>query len=315
MKVKKIKKIFICIFCIAVAAAIITFPERYIKSCLEGLIMWAECVVPSLFPFAVISAIFTRTATASKSNPFKKILKKLKMPECSSVCFIISAVSGYPSGSRTVAEFYERGAFRKNDSLKIASLCSTSGPLFVIGSVGAKMFGDKTVGFKILMAHLISVIAVSIVLSLCAKADTDSAQPISPLKKNSDILYECFYGSATAVLNAGAFIVFFYTVSQIICDLNLFYPLEKLICIFTSESSARGLCRGLIESTGGCLLIAKSRSTLAVPLCGFLITFGGTSILLQQLSYLIKTGVKPLQFITVKFIQAILCFFILLLIN
>ena len=81
------------------------------------------------------------------------------------------------------------------------------------------------------------------------------------------------------------------------------------------ENLSAAVCLGLIEPTTGCRAIAAAANgKLAVEVSGFLITFGGVSIILQQLAYLTTCGVKPLKFIAVKLIQAAICFGFLLLI-
>ena len=87
---------------------------------------------------------------------------------------------------------------------------------------------------------------------------------------------------------------------------------EKLFSLFTDAKSANGVAIGLIEATAGCRELSLSPARLTLPLCGFLITFGGASILAQQLAYLTKAGVKTLYFIFVKLLQGLLCFAILL---
>ena len=47
--------------------AFIIYPERYITRCFEGFIMWAECVLPSLFPLMVITLIFIKTGIAENA--------------------------------------------------------------------------------------------------------------------------------------------------------------------------------------------------------------------------------------------------------
>ena len=76
--------------------------------------------------------------------------------------------------------------------------------------------------------------------------------------------------------------------------------------------AAAGVCRGLIEATGGCARVIECGGRLALPITGFLITFGGLSIILQQLCYLTKCGVKPLAFIAAKALQGGVCFLLLL---
>jgi len=267
--------------------------------------------VPSLFPFAVLSAILIKTGGVDILNkPLYCVSNRLKLPFVAPSCFVMAIASGYPAGSRIVTEFFEGGAFDKRDAEKLAFLCSTSGPLFIIGSVGSKMFANSAVGLKIFVAHTLSILLISLIF--CAFSKRESAK-ITPLKRQGgNILHECFFGSASAMLNCGAFICFFYTVAQIAYDLNIFYPVQKLLCLFFEENICANLCKGLIEATGACVSIAQNNGKHAVALCGFLITFGGASIIFQQLSYLVKAGIKPAKFVAVKLIQAVVCFIFLL---
>lgn len=320
MKLKKrklskyIKYAFLCAALLSFAAAIIIYPERYVNCCFQGFAMWAECVLPSLFPFMVITLIFVKTGIAEKASlPLKRVTGIFKLPPAAGACFLLSLCSGYPAGSRVLSEFYESGSLSSDDCKKLAPLCSTSGPLFIIGSVGFKMFGDKYAGVKILLAHILAVTVSSLVISLFTKKS--AAAPLKRAPADKNVLYNAFYGAVISVTVAGGFIAFFFVFAKFCADFNLLYPLEKFLCFFLSEENSSAVCTGLIEATTGCREIAVSGANkLNIALAGFLITFGGVSILLQQLSYLTKAQVKPVRFILIKLLQAFLCFGILLLI-
>ena len=296
-----------------IACAIIIYPERYISCCLNGFIMWAECVLPSLFPFMVITLIMIKSGFAEKASlPLKKVTGLFSLPPAAAVCFIISICSGYPAGSRCLLECYENGCLSKRDMKKLSVLCSTSGPLFIIGSVGVRMFDDKGAGWKILLAHFLSVLIIALLISIFSKRDKTEEIRRAPVKSN--VLYDSFYGAVISVAVAGGFIAFFAVTARILSDFNFLIVFEKFIALFTDEQSARAVSLGLVEVTCGCLELSKVTGNLKLPLAGFLITFGGVSILLQQLAYLSKAGVKPLYFVFIKFVQGIGCFLILLLI-
>lgn len=310
------KKIGYAILCLALAtfgAAIIIRPEKYVNCCFQGFAMWAECVLPALFPFMCITLILVKTGIAEKASlPLKRVTGKLKFPPAAAACFILSVCSGYPAGSRVVKEFYDCGAIPPKEAGKVAYLCSTSGPLFIIGSVGFKMFGDKLVGVKMLLSHVLSVVLVSLVIALISKKST--VKEVKRAPKKSNVLYDAFYGAVIAVTVAGGFIAFFYVVANFCAEISVFYPLEKFFSLFLDGQTSSALCLGLVEATTGCQALSAIGGKLQTALAGFLVTFGGLSILLQQLSYLLGAGVKPLKFIGVKFLQAVLCFLLLLLI-
>lgn len=308
---RKIAYTALCIALLIFGAAIIIHPERYVNCCFQGFAMWAECVLPSLFPFMVITLIFVKSGLAQKAAlPLSRVTDKLKLPSSAAACFVLSLCSGYPAGSKVVSEFCENGCISKTDAAKTAYLCSTSGPLFIVGSVGFKMFGEKEIGFKILLCHIISVTLVAIIISLFSKNRKNGFNPrISP---GGNLLYDCFYGAVTAVCVAGGFIAFFFVVATFCADFNILYPVQAVFNYVFGENLSSAFCLGLLEATTGCRALSEYGGKLSVALAGFLITFGGVSILLQQLCYLIKAGVKPFKFIAVKFIQAALCFGLLL---
>ncbi len=310
--VRVLKLISLCLALTFLAGAIVIYPERYVTCCFQGFAMWAECVLPSLFPFMVITLILIKSGAADKASlPLKKVTGVFGLPPAAALCFVISLCSGYPAGTKCVAEFYESGCLSARDCKKLAALCSTSGPLFIIGSVGVKMFGDKSAGQIILLAHIISVLSVALFLSLILKRGDNTEYKRAVPQGN--LLYDSFYGAVTAVAVAGGFIAFFSVTAQILYDFNILLPLEKLIALFTDEASASAVCRGLIEVTRGCRELAGTGSDLGVPFCGFLITFGGVSIILQQMGYLQKAKVSGAYFVAVKAVQGMLCFILLLL--
>ncbi len=310
---RKISYIILSVALLAFGAAVIIYPERYVNCCFTGFAMWAECVLPSLFPFMIITFIFVKTGIAERASlPLKRVTGKLKLPPAAAPCFVLSIFSGYPAGSRVIGEFYDSGALSKKDCEKLSYLCSTSGPLFIIGSVGYKMFGDKLAGLKILIAHIISITLVSVIVALLSPKSNSPEPRKAPADKN--VLYNTFYGAIISVAVAGGFIAFFFVVAQFCADFNIFFPLHNFLSVLTGEKTASAVCLGLIEATTGCRALAEEGGKLQIALAGALITFGGLSILLQQLCYLTKSGIKPFKFIAVKFIQAAVCFIILLLI-
>ena len=301
------------LFLTMIACAVIIYPERYISCCLQGFVMWAQCVLPSLFPFMVITLIMIKSGFAEKASlPLKKVTGFFGLPPTAAVCLIISICSGYPAGSRCLLECYENGCLTQRDMKKLSILCSTSGPLFIIGSVGVAMFEDKSAGWKILLAHLLSVIIIALLISFFSKREKQEEIRRAPVKGN--VLYDSFYSAVISVAVAGGFIAFFALSARILSDFNFLIVFEKFISLFADGQSAKAVSLGLVEVTLGCRELSACHSRLSLPFAGLLITFGGVSILMQQLAYLQKAGVKPIYFVSIKFIQGIGCFLILLLI-
>ncbi len=313
MNVKKnLLKIAACAVLLFFGGVLIIFPDRYLSVCFNGLCLWAESVLPSLFPFMIITLLLIKLGAAQiAAKPFNRLSAKLKLPNVGVPLFLMSVFSGYPAGSRILYEYCEQGLIDRSEAKKLAPLLSTCGPLFALGTVGARAFGGGNAGVKLLCACLISVLTTSLIY--CFFSGRKQAPP--PLTKltptDGDVLYSSFYGGVTACLVAGGFICFFYTLSQVIADFNIFKPLALILSPLLGQDAANGLCLGLCEATGGCFAVAHAGGFFALPLAGFLLTFGGASILMQQLCYLTKCGIKPAFFIGFKFLQGLLSFGIL----
>ncbi len=290
-------------------------PDKYAPACLEGLQLWLNFVVPTLFPFFVFTAMLTKLGFAAKASsrlsPFMRT--SFRMPGIASYCFVMSALSGYPVGSRLLADLADQGLIEKRNAVFAAALCSTSGPMFLIGSVGASMFGSRTAGLVLLASHFCAVVLVSFLIARFCKKEKAGA-PLPPLKKADGILAESVFGAVLSILTVGGFIALFFVLTKMLTDLKLLAPLALLFGKILSplaENLGTGFATGLLEATHGCAALS-AEGTAALPAAAFLVTFGGACILAQQLGYLKRAGVKPAPFIAIKFFQAIVAFFICL---
>lgn len=311
----KPRKIAACALLLSFAAAFIAFPQKYVPVCLEGFTVWAESVLPSLFPFMVVSSALIACGFAeTAARPFARACGAVGLPKEAMPLFLMSACSGYPAGSRILGEYYGRGAISKEDCLILAPLCSTAGPLFIIGTVGFKAFGGGSAGAKLIFACLFSVISTTLVFSLFRRK-RKTALPERRAANNGGTLYDSFYGAVTAVCLAGGYIAFFYTLARVMRDFGIFKPLVYALGPIFGTEAAEALSIGLCEATGGCFALAKAGGFFALPLAGFLITFGGASIIAQQAGYLNKCGVSTGYFILFKFVQAAVCFAVLCVIS
>ena len=274
-------------------------PARYAGSVRDGISLWAVSVLPATFPFLVLTALFTR------QNVFSALSKKLspvtgklfRVSGAGGCAAILSALSGYPVGARAVYDLKRSGQLQSGEELRVAALASTTGPMFLVGAVGAGMFGSAKAGWIMLVSHLLAVWTVCFVLRFSAKK-VKPLPVLAPIKREgnfSDILLE----SVLSVLTVGGAIALFYAFGQMLSDLGAFTGIARIPYL-------EGTLRGLLEMTTGASILARSPSPLALALSCFLITFGGVCVLVQQWIFLAKTGAKLPLFLLIKFLQGVL---------
>lgn len=291
------------------------YPDRYVKTTYDGIILWAVCVLPSLLPYFFLTALLTRTGVLKRfSKLFNPLTEKLfKLSGISFYVFLMSVISGYPVGSKLIADLYENNVITQNEAKKMSVLCSTSGPLFVIGAIGTTMFGNKTVGFIIYLAHVLSALISGIIFRNIGDLHSSNAtaKNYAP-PPNNDVLYECVYGAVTSSLIVGGFVSIFYVLSEVLLDFGILSPFTYLFSLAlkplggTSET-AKAISMGLIEFTKGCKLISTNGANLiSVSTACFLVSFGGLSVIMQSITFLQKSKVSPAFFIIGKLLQAVI---------
>ncbi len=283
----------------AVLVLLLTNPARYIESVKTGLLLFANNVLPSLFPFLFLTKFLTMQGACERTvGFFRPVMKLYRCPPAGGYVFFMSILSGYPIGAKVASDLAAQGVLSPADCKKILSFSSTSGPFFVIGTVGALMLGSAKAGWLMLAAHVLSALLAGLLFCrLSGKSETPPA--ILPEKQYSDALSASVYDSILSVMNIGGFITLFYVLIDMIAATRLLLPANHLLAALFSAirlpaELAEPICFGIVEITRGCSMLAGTNAPLAAKAicCCFLISFGGLSINAQALTYVRKCGVS-----------------------
>ena len=312
---KKFFKLIIITLILACVIFILLKPERYVKSAFEGIKLWAVVVAPSLLPFFFFTSLLSAlglTSFISKlmEKPFKLIFRT---SGAGAYAFLMSVLSGYPVGARIIADLRQNQIITKDEATRLCTLCSTSGPAFIISSVGIGMFASKKIAFAILFSHLSSAIICGLIFRFFGSAPTKSKRFISQ-EKHDNLLYESVYSSVVAVALVGGFICIFSLIADVAKDLSLLNPLIKPLSLFIDGNVANAFLYGLIECTRGCKALSLCNlSTYSPAFASALISFGGISIWAQSIIFLTKANANIKVFCLSKTLQAIFSFLLCLL--
>ena len=324
MLIKPLKKLKFCyakeiilLIGLLFIAVIFALNRKYLSSALLGIKLWSVAVLPALFPYFFITALISKlkitSSFAKVVSPFS--YKTLNISGTTFVCLILSLLAGYPTGAKLVADFYEQGHIQKSESVRASILCSTSSPMFLIGSVGGIMFNSVKFGVALFLTHFIANICLTILFCLTKKSPVIIAPTQNP--KNTDCLfYESVYSAVISVLMVGGIITLFSVLSAILLDYNILTPLIKAFTfIFGGEVQGEGVCLGFLELTSGIKSLCSLSFSKALPLCAVLSGFGGFSIIMQSVAYLKKAKIKTTPFLFSKVLSAVFNYFIGLIVS
>ena len=325
--VLKLKKIFFPFIFISFTLCLLIFSKSNLSAVKSGLSLWANSVVPSLFPFFVATELLMHTDIVMQLgfllNKYMKPLFNIRGE--GSFCFIMGIISGYPIGAKIASNFRMNNVCSKEECERLLSFTNNSGPLFIIGTVGILMFKNTTIGFLLFITHILACISVGIVFRFWKKNSNSKLSFSKQYEKNSlknnicfsnlgEVLAESITNSVSTIILIGGFVVIFSSIISIFNASgllnvinNIFSPITNFFNINTSFSSS--FFTGLLEITNGINAISNipcKKLSINIVLSAFLLGFGGISVFLQVLSIISKTDLSIKPYIYGKLLQGIL---------
>ena len=319
----KIKQFIMPFILVLFTISLIIFSSTNLSSAKNGLILWANSIVPSLFPFFVATELLTHTNLIYNMG---KLLNKFMKPFFNirgegSFALIMGIISGYPMGAKISANFRKNNICSKEECERLLSFTNNSGPLFITGTVGITMFGNSTIGFLLLFTHLLASLTVGFLFRFwkykakektnLQKYESNKINEIT-LSNLGGIIGNSITNSINTILLIGGFVVLFSVILNIIKTSNLLNilcnfinPIFNLLNIPTSFSS--GFISGIIELTNGLNIICtlpEKKISINIILASFLLGLGGISVLLQVWSVISKTDLSIKPYIIGKILHA-----------
>ena len=280
---------------LAAFLAFLISPARYAQRVSEGISLWAVSVLPVTLPFLFLTLLLSRLpAYARVSGALSPIFaRSFRVSGAGGCAAVLSLLSGYPAGARAVLDLHKRGLLAREETFRTACLATTSGPAFLAGTLGS--IAGSGIGWLLFAAHLAGVWSVSFVLGRRTKPPAAGPPPVRSDPQNA--LTESLSAAVLSVLAVGGAIALFYAFGYMLADLLSPLALPEI---------AAAVVQGLVEMTSGCVLLLQAPSPLRIALSAFLVTFGGACVLVQQWSFLGRTGIRLPVFLLAKFMQAVL---------
>lgn len=295
-KITEIKKvILLSFFAVSACTLILIFPDEASAGAKNGLEFCAGVLVPSLFPFMVISSFTIESGLCSLlEKPFSKIIRHLfNLPGICTSTIIMSLVGGYPVGARGIRGLYEKGLITEKEAKQMAYFCVCSGPGFLITFVGASLYHNKNIGIILLCSSVISVLILGITIGLFNKNKIDTNNIIYSKPKLSDFsqsLAKSATDASRGVIEMCALVVFF----------SVFIKFGEMV--ITNQNFLKGFYI-LTEVT-----TASNNLSLNTPIyiIAFALGFGGLCVHFQVFQGLKDIKINKLLFFIFRIIQGIL---------
>lgn len=299
----KIKKHFLELLTVTVLLFIMfKMPQAVGGGVKKGLEICVYTIIPSLFPFLILSTYIVRSDMFS---PFYRFFSPVshtlfRQPECTVPVILMSFIGGFPIGAKMTSSLLENKKITKNQAQRLLLFCFNGGPAFTITAVGINMLGSFKAGVIIYASLCFSSLILGFVSAVFD--DKRKAEKI-PFKENqmmSLALSSSVTDSVNTVLSMCAWIV-------------LFSALTECINIFNISHGAQLFINSVTEVTKGCTLACGE---LSIPVITAIIGFGGFCIHCQIYPFISQSGLKYTRFLVVRILNsalsAVICFILLL---
>ena len=310
MKRTKKKTIYIlagalsCIGCLVMMA----FPSIALNAAQKGIALWASSVLPALLPFFICANFMTALGLpAYIGRIFEKPFQKLfGSPGVSAFVFSVSITSGYPMGAKLIGDFGRSKAITRSEAKRMLTFCSTSGPLFMLGAVGAGMLASPAAGAVIALSHYLGALLNGLLYRIfSSKKPEPHQEPLGGTVSSKGSLLEIFTDSMITSFRALGIICGYIVLFMMITDFIEFSGVLDSL----QADWGRGLIKGCMEMTVGCSSIAESGELTLLyqcVFCAFLISFGGLSIYAQSMSMLSGLNIGSAYYLFTKFSHGLL---------
>ena len=126
----------------------------------EGLALCGSTVVPSLFPFLVVTSLLVSQGFGTWAAPlFSGLMTPLyRLPGQAGGALALGLLGRYPVGARTAAELYRAGTLTRGEAERLLGFCNNANPAFFLGVLGAGVFHSARVGTWLLLIHILSAL-------------------------------------------------------------------------------------------------------------------------------------------------------------
>ena len=308
---------------------LVLFTKSNFNAAKKGITLWANNVVPSLFPFFVAVELLKHTNLIYfLSIKLDKYMKPIfNLPGVASFPFVMGLISGYPVGAKIVSDLYSNNLCTQKESERMLAFTNNSGPLFIIGTVGCSFYSNTSIGILLLISHILSSICVGIILGIISRiksatnkftansTQSASANNFSSLLQDDiriadlgGILGSAIVSAIKSILMIGGFVTIFSVILSILNSTKILTIISYFISnIFhINPDYIVGLLTGFLEFTNGLYKISTINNkmlSINLIISSFIIGFGGISVTLQVLNIISKNKLSIKTYIFGKLLH------------
>jgi len=234
----------------------------------EGIDLCIRTVIPSLFPFMILSGIINASLLGQNIPILRPLGRLCKAPDKSESLILLGFISGYPVGAQLITDAYRQGKLSARSARRMLGFCSNAGPAFLFGML-APLFQEIGIIWALWGIHILSGLLVGCVLP----GNTDETCEVDGC------------GNITLVQSTQKAV----KVMASVCGWVVVFRVVIGFCsrwfLWRLPTEAQVLISGLLELSNGCALLSGIPSGgTRFMIASAILSFGGVCVYMQTLS-------------------------------
>lgn len=268
-----------------------------------GLSVWFEQIIPSLFPFMIISSMLVQlNLDEILIQPCKKIIGFLyRISDAGIYVLIMGFLCGFPMGAKTAALEYQEGKITKNEAEYLLAFTNNIGPVYFLSFVYGQIYQGVPLWIALFFLYVIPLL-YGLILRYTSYRHLDNeihvhlaaetVQNQSSKKSFLNCLDESIQNGLIQIAMLGGYMV--------ICNLLVMFP--KLL--FDTNPIMYALSHALTEISGGLMAIRESGLSQETKFvyAHFALSFTGISCHLQTFHILGHAGLSKQKYMLHKLV-------------
>ncbi len=264
---------------------LLTHPAAALAGARNGLMLWADTVLPTLLPFMICSnVIVSAGGLPVLMAPLRPFTKMLSLSEAGGYVLVSGLLCGFPMGAKTCAEFLAQGKISPEEARYLLAISNHPSPMFLLGYLAANLGGipvAPVLASLYLPVFLLSALARRLYLpSRSTRMQDEEGTVPHPAGPDTVLDFDAvMMRSAEVMVRIGGYLMLFSVLAAFIRQVP-FLP-----------DAPKALLLGAAEITTGIRAVSETMSGFSK---GFWLTavtaFGGLSGVLQTKSVLSPDG-------------------------
>lgn len=294
--------------------ALIFSTEAMMASARAALDVCCRVILPSLFPFFVLSNLLSRLGLPARLG---KLLaapagKLFGVSGSGVTALIVGLTGGYPLGAAYIADMVSGGSVSREEGQRLLSFCNNSGPAFLIGAVGGGVFHSARIGLLLYVSHALAAVLTGVLTRKNAvlREPETASFPDTPF---SHAFPEAVKQAVGSVLAVCGFVVCFTVLVGLLDSHGLFSLFAGALSARTGLElhAARALLIGTLEigsAVGSMQGISPTPLQLAVT--AGILGWGGLSVHCQTAAVLSESDLSLKGHTLGRLLSAVFSFFL-----